>query len=42
MRSLSLLTDLGAHRMLFGHGAEVPDLAGALMAFVASEGEFLT
>ncbi|MEP6629311.1 MAG: MBL fold metallo-hydrolase [Lapillicoccus sp.] len=38
MRSLRLLSALGAHRMLFGHGGEVPDPAGALMAFIASEG----
>ncbi len=41
MRSLRLLSALGAHRMLFGHGDEVPDPPAALARFVAGEGELL-
>ena len=40
MRSLRLLSALGAHRMLFGHGDEVPDPPAALAQLVDGGGEF--
>ena len=40
MRSLRLLSALGARRMLFGHGDEVPDPTGAMTVFVSVCGAY--